>query len=111
MCNLQPVNIVAGAAFIVGSAILAGAVDVAMLVVGRVLLGIGVGLCSLVSRIAVLLFNPGFCVCVSASSWGVLPQQPSNTAFGIMSCFESCVSLLSLCLPHFPATPRPAQVE
>lgn len=46
---LQPVNIVAGAAFIIGSAILAGAVDIAMLVVGRILLGIGVGLCSLVS--------------------------------------------------------------
>ena len=47
--SLQPVNIVAGAFFIIGAAILAGAVDVAMLVVGRILLGIGVGLCSLVS--------------------------------------------------------------
>ena len=46
---LQPVNIVAGAFFIVGAGILAGAVDVAMLVIGRVLLGVGVGLCSLVS--------------------------------------------------------------
>lgn len=44
----KPVNIVAGLFFIAGSAILAGAVDVAMLVVGRVLLGVGVGLCSLV---------------------------------------------------------------
>jgi len=50
VCNLlQPVNIVAGAFFIVGAAILAGAVDVAMLVVGHILLGVGVGLCSLVS--------------------------------------------------------------
>lgn len=46
---MQPVNIVAGAFFIVGAGILAGAVDVAMLVVGRILLGVGVGLCSLVS--------------------------------------------------------------
>ncbi|KAL3147178.1 species-specific tRNA processing, variant 3 [Trebouxia sp. C0010 RCD-2024] len=44
----KPVNIVAGAFFIIGAAILAGAVDVAMLVVGRVLLGVGVGFCSLV---------------------------------------------------------------
>lgn len=44
----KPVNIVAGAFFIVGAGILAGAVDVAMLVIGRVLLGVGVGLCSLV---------------------------------------------------------------
>lgn len=46
---VQPVNIVAGAFFIIGAAILAGAVDVAMLVVGRILLGVGVGLCSLVT--------------------------------------------------------------
>jgi len=46
---MQPVNIVAGAFFIVGAGVLAGAVDVAMLVVGRILLGVGVGLCSLVS--------------------------------------------------------------
>ena len=46
--DLQPVNIVAGAFFIVGSGILGGAVNIAMLVIGRVLLGVGVGLCSLV---------------------------------------------------------------
>ena len=46
---MQPVNIVAGAAFIAGSAILAGAQDIAMLVIGRILLGVGVGLASLVS--------------------------------------------------------------
>ena len=55
-------NIVAGAAFIIGSAILAGAVDVAMLVVGRVLLGIGVGLCSLVSHMAVWLICAQVCL-------------------------------------------------
>jgi predicted MFS family arabinose efflux permease len=43
------VNIIAGACFTVGAAFMAGAVDVAMLVVGRVLLGIGVGLTLLVS--------------------------------------------------------------
>lgn len=52
VCHLQPVNIAAGLFFIVGSAILAGAVDIAMLVVGRVLLGVGVGLCSLVHHTA-----------------------------------------------------------
>ena len=49
MFALQPVNIVAGVCFIVGGALMAGAVDVAMLVVGRIFLGFGVGLCSLVS--------------------------------------------------------------
>lgn len=57
-------NTVAGAAFIIGSAILAGAVDVAMLVVGRVLLGIGVGLCSLVSLATQLLILCFECVCL-----------------------------------------------
>ena len=45
----QPVNIVAGVCFIIGGGLMAGAVDVAMLVVGRIFLGFGVGLCSLVS--------------------------------------------------------------
>lgn len=52
---VQPVNIVAGAFFIIGAAILAAAQDVAMLVVGRILLGVGVGLCSLV-RLPLYLF-------------------------------------------------------
>ena len=58
---LQPVNIVAGAFFIIGAGILAGAVDVAMLVVGRVLLGVGVGLCSLVSYLFCYVVLPCFC--------------------------------------------------
>ena len=39
---------VAGIAFVAGAGVMAGAVDVGMLVAGRVLLGIGVGLASLV---------------------------------------------------------------
>lgn len=49
LVSVQPVNIVAGVCFIIGGALMAGAVDVAMLVVGRIFLGFGVGLCSLVS--------------------------------------------------------------
>ena len=39
---------VAGIAFVAGAGVMAGAVDIGMLVAGRVLLGIGVGLASLV---------------------------------------------------------------
>ena len=45
---LQLPLIVSGVAFIAGAGVMAGAVDVGMLVAGRVLLGIGVGLASLV---------------------------------------------------------------
>jgi MFS transporter, SP family, sugar:H+ symporter len=49
LCGAQLVLFVSGAFFAVGAGIQAGAADVAMLIVGRVLLGVGVGLASLVS--------------------------------------------------------------
>ena len=45
---LQLPLFVSGVFFVAGAAIMAGAVDVAMLVVGRILLGFGVGIASLV---------------------------------------------------------------
>lgn len=45
---LQPLLFVSGVLFVAGAAIQAGAVNVAMLVVGRVVLGLGVGIASLV---------------------------------------------------------------
>ncbi|KAK9817756.1 hypothetical protein WJX72_001683 [[Myrmecia] bisecta] len=44
----KPPLVVAGIFFVIGSAVMAGGVNVAMLIVGRVLLGVGVGLASLV---------------------------------------------------------------
>ena len=81
---LQPVNIVAGAFFIVGAAILAGAVDVAMLVVGRVLLGVGVGLCSLVS----------FCLNFAQVSRSV-PMMLQNAAYASLINEQFCVATWS----------------
>ena len=50
MCGvLQPLMLVSGVLFVVGAGIQAGAVNVAMLVIGRVVLGLGVGMASLVS--------------------------------------------------------------
>ena len=40
--------LVSGVFFVAGAAVMAGAVDIAMLVVGRILLGFGVGIASLV---------------------------------------------------------------
>lgn len=51
---LQLVLLIAGIFFFVGAAIQAGAVDVSMLIIGRVLLGIGVGAGSLVSSISLI---------------------------------------------------------
>ena len=48
LLHMQLPLLVSGIAFIAGAAVMAAAVDIGMLVAGRVLLGIGVGLASLV---------------------------------------------------------------
>ncbi len=47
--------VIGGATFLVGSAINAGAVNVAMLILGRILLGFGVGFTNQVTQIAIVI--------------------------------------------------------
>ena len=47
--GVQPLLFVSGVMFVIGAALQAGAVETGMLIVGRVVLGVGVGIASLVS--------------------------------------------------------------
>ena len=51
LCMVQIPLIFAGLTFVVGAAIMAGAVHIAMVIVGRLILGLGVGVGTTVSKI------------------------------------------------------------
>jgi hypothetical protein len=59
LCLVQIPLIFAGLTFVVGAAIMAGAVHIAMVIVGRLILGLGVGVGTTVSGIHVCMQSLG----------------------------------------------------